>query len=205
MSDPTTKPRPDRTWLIIGLVFVAFWVFYLTFFLPGRGPELAEAVVDRPADFKWSLRDLDGKPVDLASFRGRTVFLNIWATWCPPCVSEMPSIAELASRDRIKEQNIAFLCISVDRDIDKVRDFVRDKKWPMTILHATDMPPSYETEAIPATFVISPAGRIVAAEVGASDWDRPEIIQFLLKTAATPAAPAPPPAAETPAPGAGAR
>jgi thiol-disulfide isomerase/thioredoxin len=191
MADASTKP-PDRTWLILGLVFVAFWVVYLTFFVPGHGPQLANAVVDLPAEYNWVLKDLQGQPVDLGKYRGKTVFLNIWATWCPPCVGEMPSIARLAREPRLAGKNIEFVCVSADRDADTVREFLGGKDWPMTILHSTNMPPAYETEGIPATFILSPAGRIVTAEVGASDWDRPEIVQFLEKTAATPPAPAAP-------------
>lgn len=198
MTDASTK-RPDRTWLIIGLVFVTFWVIYLAFFLPGRGPQLAEVVVDLPADYRWAMEDLEGKPVSLDRYRGKTVFLNVWATWCPPCVREMPSIADLAGKDRLKGKNIEFVCVSMDRDRDKVLEFLRGKNWPMTVLHATDMPPAYETEGIPATFILSPAGRIVTAEVGASDWNRPDIVEFLEKTAATP--PAPAPASDAAAPG----
>ena len=59
----------------------------------------------------------------------------------------------------------------------------------MTVLHASTRPPVFQTEGIPATFIISPAGRIVAAEVGTTDWDRPDVVTFLEKTAAMPASP----------------
>ncbi|QEH33891.1 Thiol-disulfide oxidoreductase ResA [Aquisphaera giovannonii] len=190
MTDASAR-RPDRTWLIIGLVFVAFWVVYLTFFVPGRGPNLAEMAMDRPAEYRWPMEDLQGQAVSLERYRGKTVFLNVWATWCPPCVREMPSIADLARREMLKGKNIEFVCVSLDRDRDKVSDFIRGKNWPMTFLHATDVPMAYETEGIPATFILSPAGRIVSAEVGASDWDRPDIVEFLQKTAETPPAPDP--------------
>src|SRR5271165_6727131 len=173
-----TKPRPDRIWLIIALVFLGFWVVYLIFFLPGNRRPLEGSGIDLPADYNWKLEDLREQPVPFSRFKGKTVFLNIWATWCGPCVREMPSIARLAARDTFKDKNIAFVCVSVDDATDTVRRFVRDKNWPMTVLHASTRPPVFQTEGIPATFIISPAGRIVAAEVGSTDWDRPDVVAF---------------------------
>ncbi len=96
----------------------------------------------------------------------------------------MPSIARLAENPGIKGKNIQFVCVSVDEDLDSVRRFVEDKKWPMTILHARSLPRVFRTDGIPATFIIAPDGRIVAAQVGSSDWDEPEVAQLLEKTAA---------------------
>jgi thiol-disulfide isomerase/thioredoxin len=178
------KPKADRSWLIIALVFVLFWAVYLAFFGPGRVGPLEGTGLDRPADYDWALEDLSGQPVAFSGFKGKTVFLNIWATWCGPCVTEMPSIARLAENPRIKGKNIQFVCASTDEDLDSVRSFVQDKKWSMTILHARSLPPVFRTDGIPATFFIAPDGRIVAAQVGSSDWDDPQVVQLLEKTAA---------------------
>jgi hypothetical protein len=99
-------------------------------------------------------------------------------------VGEMPSIARLADNPRLKGKNIEFVCVSTDDSIDKVVQFVRDKKWPMTVLHARSLPPVFSTEAIPATYIITPDGHIVAAEVGANDWDRADVVAFLEKATA---------------------
>ena len=185
MTDTTASPR--RTWLYVALVFIGFWIVYLSFFAPRRRQPLEGSGIDQPAAYNWTLEDLDEQQVPFSRFQGKTVFLNIWATWCGPCVREMPSIARLAARDTFKDKNIAFVCVSVDDATDTVRRFVRDKNWPMTVLHASARPPVFQTEGIPATFIISPAGRIVAAEVGSTDWDRPDVVALLEKTAATPA------------------
>lgn len=185
-----TKPRTDRSWLIIALVFLGFWVVYLTFFAPGNRRPLEGSGIDLPADYNWKLEDLTEQPVPFSRFKGKTVFLNIWATWCPPCVREMPSIARLAENPRLKGKNIAFVCVSTDDSTDTVVRFVRDKNWPMTVLRAQSLPPVFHTEAIPATYIITPGGRIVAAEVGANDWDRTDVVAFLEKAAATKPKPA---------------
>ncbi len=181
-----TKPRPDRSWLIIALVFLGFWVVYLTFFAPGNRRPLESSGIDQPADYNWKLEDLREQPVPFSRFKGKTVFLNIWATWCGPCVGEMPSIARLAENSRLKGKNIEFVCVSTDDSTDTVVRFVRDKNWPMTVLRAQSLPPVFHTEAIPATYIITPGGRIVAAEVGANDWDRTDVVAFLEKAATKP-------------------
>jgi thiol-disulfide isomerase/thioredoxin len=179
-----SKPRPDRSWLIIALVFLGFWVVYLSFFAPGNRRPLEGSGIDLPADYTWKLEDLTEQPVQFSRFKGKAVFLNIWATWCGPCVGEMPSIAKLAENPLLKSKNIEFVCVSTDDSVDTVVEFVRDKKWPMTVLHARSLPPVFLTDAIPATYIISPGGRIVAAEVGANDWNTADVVAFLEKTAA---------------------
>ncbi len=192
MADDT-KPGPDRSWLIIALVFLGFWVVYLTFFAPGNRKPLENSAIDQPAEYNWKLEDLGEQPVQFSRFKGKTVFLNIWATWCPPCVREMPSIARLAENPRLKGKNIEFVCVATDDATATVVQFLRDKSWPMTVLRSQSLPPVFLTDAIPATYIITPGGSIVAAEVGANDWDKPEVVAFLEKTAAA----KPEPAAET--------
>jgi len=185
-----TKSGPNRSWLIIALVFLGFWVVYLTFFAPGNRRPLEGSGIDLPADYNWKLEDLGEQPVQFSRFKGKTVFLNIWATWCGPCVGEMPSIARLAENPRLKGKNIEFVCVSTDDSTATVVRFVRDKNWPMTVLRSESLPPVFLTEAIPATYIITPGGRIVAAEVGANDWDKAVVVAFLEKAAATKPGPA---------------
>jgi thiol-disulfide isomerase/thioredoxin len=187
MPDSTT--RPDRSWLYIAAAFLAFWVAYLAFFAPGRRQPLQGSAIDLPADYEWTLQDLNEQPVKFSRFKGKTVFLNIWATWCGPCIGEMPSIARLASDPRLKAKNIEFVCVSTDDSVETVRRFISEKGWPMTVLHSQSLPPVFLTDGIPATFIISPSGQIVAAEVGSNKWDSPKVVEFLEKAANAPAVP----------------
>jgi thiol-disulfide isomerase/thioredoxin len=182
MADSQLKP--DRTWLIIAIVFLVFWIAYLSFFMPGRHQPLEKSGIDVPAEYNWTLVDLHEQPVRFSRFQGKTVFLNVWATWCGPCRREMPSIASLAENPRLKHKDIQFVCVSTDDSTEIVRRYVSDKNWPMTMLLARSLPRVFRTEGIPATFIIAPSGRIVAAEIGASDWNRPEVIGFLEQAAA---------------------
>lgn len=167
-----TNPAAWR-WLVLLLALTLAFVLYRVA-TPSR--PLAEG---RAADFAWRPVGLDGKAVDFAQFRGRPIFLNIWATWCGPCLEEMPSIARLAATPRLKD--VAFVCVAAHDELERVRRFAATNHLPMTILFDADdaMPAVYRTDGIPATFVIAPDGRIVRAEVGATDWNTPEVADLL--------------------------
>lgn len=182
LGTESQKKKPDRTWLYAGAVFALFWVVVLFFF--GGDLITAEYLEDsvppvQMADFSWKLKDLQENPVELSRYRGKTIFMNIWATNCGPCVKEMPSIATLASDPRLRD--VAFLCIASDETAEPVKEFLRGKNWPMTMLRAEDAPEVFRTEGIPATFVIGPDGAIVASTVGAREWDDPKVVDMLAK------------------------
>ena len=178
---PEPPPRKDRPWIYVALAFLVAWFVFLTFFGPRRHARLENSGMSEPAPYDWPLKNLDDKPVSFADYRGKTVFLNIWATWCGPCRSEMPSIARLADDPRLAKQDIAFVCVATDDDVRMVKSFVDGECWPMTFLRADRLPPTFVTEGIPATFIIDPNGKIIATEVGAADWDEPQVVELLLK------------------------
>jgi thiol-disulfide isomerase/thioredoxin len=109
------------------------------------------------------------------------VFLNLWATWCPPCVAELPSIANLVRNARLKD--VAFVCVT-DEDAETVRQFLDRKQLNIPVLLTDDPPPPvFQTEGIPATFMIDPSGQVVLAEVGSAQWDDPSVVDRLEKLA----------------------
>ena len=155
---------------------------------PARPTQAARRhALSTPAAYDWSPVDLKDQPVPFSTFKGKTVFLNFWATWCGPCLREMPSISKLAANPRLRDKNIAFVCVSLDASTEMVREFVDGKSWPMTILRADNVPPAFFSDGIPATFVIASDGRIAAFEVGAADWSEPHVVEFLEKLTAVPA------------------
>jgi len=102
---------------------------------PLAPPRFAGSSTGGRADYSWPVTDLDGRPVDLGRYRGKAVFLNVWATWCGPCVAEMPSIARLAADPRLKD--VAFVGISVDDDAAPVRRFLKEHGLSCTIRRAS--------------------------------------------------------------------
>jgi thiol-disulfide isomerase/thioredoxin len=177
-------------WMYVGIGFVVVWIVALAIFLPHPTNPLENTGISTPADFNWSLVDLNDQPVPFSKYKGKTVFLNLWATWCPPCVRELPSIEKLAREPKLRDKNIAFLCVSLDKSTDVVRQFFGEIKVPMTILRATSTPQVFANAALPSTFIIASDGRIAAFVEGADDWSVPHVVEFLESLASAPA-PAP--------------
>jgi thiol-disulfide isomerase/thioredoxin len=186
--DETRDKTPARTWWLIAAAFAVFWVAYLAFFSPRPQADLEHSGTDQPADYSWTVMDLNDRPVSFSTFQGRPVFLNIWATWCGPCVSELPSIARLARPARLAGKPIAFVCVSTDDSSQTVTRFLQGKDWPMTFLRTEKIPPVFSSDGIPATFLISPDGKIAAVQIGSVEWDEPKVVAFLEKLASGPTA-----------------
>ncbi|MEJ8756831.1 TlpA disulfide reductase family protein [Pontibacter sp. H259] len=127
----------------------------------------------------FKMVDLQGKQVDFESLKGKVVFLNIWATWCPPCIAEIPNIQQLY--DKVGSDKIAFVMLSVDEGgLEKVKKFIDKKNYTFPVyLPASGLPQEFYSNAIPTTFIISPEGKIVAKQEGMADYDTPEVVAFL--------------------------
>jgi len=186
MDEPQAQPKRGPNWLIILGGLLVLWLVLLRFLGPGPPSDFNVTDHKIPAKYDWTLHDLDGQPVSFSKYEGKAVFLNIWATWCGPCVREMPSIARLAESPRLKGKNIEFVCVSVDDSIDAPRRFVAGKDWPMTVLHASELPRMFLTEGIPATFILSPDGNLVSTTIGGQEWDGETVVSELEKLVAIP-------------------
>jgi peroxiredoxin len=139
-----------------------------------------------------ALPSLAGGSVDLASLRGKVVVLNFWATWCPPCVAEMPSLERL--HKALSPEGLAVVAVSTDEDEAALRQFVSRAGLTMPVLLdpggrvAGDR---YHTTGYPETFVIDRSGVLVSHTVGPAEWDTPQALahfRTLLGGGATPAA-----------------
>ncbi|MFD2513282.1 TlpA disulfide reductase family protein [Pontibacter locisalis] len=127
----------------------------------------------------FQMVDLDGKQVGFESLKGKVVFMNIWATWCPPCIAEMPNIQKLY--DKVGSDKIAFVMLSVDEaGMEKVKRFIDKKGYTFPVyMPAGQLPQEFYSNAIPTTFIISPEGKIVAKQEGMADYNTPEVQEFL--------------------------
>ena len=129
-----------------------------------------------PPDFQ--LPDASGQMVSLSQQHGHPVFLNFWATWCPPCVDEVPAIEDLARR--LKGTGMRMLAVSVDDDWDKIRRFFAKGSDIGVLLDTShDIPKKFGTEKYPETFLIDSAGRVRYYFINKRDWSRPEAIACL--------------------------
>ena len=131
-------------------------------------------------DFSGQFLDADGDRVGLSQYRGKTLFINLWATWCPPCRAEMPHISDLYEKLQ-KNDSIKFLMIALDDDFEKSIQFVADKDFSFPIVHAAyGLNPSLRSQAIPTTLVVNPEGEIVFYQEGMSNFNNQEFLDFLL-------------------------
>ncbi|MDH5680655.1 MAG: TlpA family protein disulfide reductase, partial [Spirochaetota bacterium] len=115
-------------------------------------------------DFK--MKDINGKPVSLKDYRGKLIFLNFWATWCPPCRREMPSMQSLNSK--MKGKNFVMLAVS-DESMSTVQRYARAKSFNFPILIGSAIA-AYRLQAIPTTYIIDPQGYILGHAVGGRTW-----------------------------------
>lgn len=135
------------------------------------------------ADYDFLLQDADGHTLSFEKFRGKTLFVNLWATWCPPCIAEMPDINNLYNE--IAREDIAFVMISLDDNFEKAKTFVveREFDFPVYTLNSP-LPPVFNSRSIPTTYVISPDGKILAKHQGMAKYNTATFKDFLLGLAA---------------------
>ena len=137
-------------------------------------------------DYSFKIKTMDGKVVELSEFKNKVIFINIWATWCPPCRAEMPSIQALYDKVRDNE-DIVFVMLSMDREGDekKINKFINKKSYTFpTYLAASQVPNVLRSPSIPTTFVVDKTGKIVSKKVGMAKYDTKSFENFLLKEAA---------------------
>ena len=122
-----------------------------------------------------------GRAVTLSEFHGQIVVLNFWATWCAPCVEEVPSLVEM--QRRLKAKGVTVLAVSVDVDENAYRQFVRDHGVSLLTVRDAGQKSNalYGTFKFPETYIIDRNGVMRRKFIGAVDWTEPEITDFLSK------------------------
>ena len=166
---------------------IAFVAFLLILFFTPIGKEMrvwvaklrvlvlnpsVESVEDQQklsdSDFQWQLMDYNGNIESLSENKGELILINYWATWCPPCIAEMPSFQNLYNDYGGK---MKFIFLTTD-DKETVDAFMQKKDFSFPIyFQIKNAPPKLHTSSLPTTFLIDQNGNIVIDEVGASDWN----------------------------------
>lgn len=118
--------------------------------------------------FNWNLVDLEGKPVNFNQSTGEVAVVNLWATWCPPCIAEMPSFQKLY---REYGDRVDFYFVSSE-DPDKLRLFLEKKDYSLPVYQPLSMAPAQmQSRSLPTTYVISRRGKIVVDKKGSANWN----------------------------------
>lgn len=128
----------------------------------------------------FAFRTLDGDTKRLSDFKGKTVFVDLWGTWCIQCVAEMPTVQKLYDHYK-KQPDIAFLVVSRLDSPAKVHLYAGANHYtlPFYTMEDADIPPSMRLNQFPATFLLSPSGELAAQHVGAADWSAAPVIGFI--------------------------
>jgi len=131
------------------------------------------------------LPDISGKNHSLSHYRGKIILLNFWASWCAPCIHEMPSMEKLKSKVK---KTIPFEIIAVNQGEEKetVKKFLKTKKHSFVFLldPASDTSEKYGVDGLPASYIIDSRGKIRYAVYGGFDWNKKEVLEAIKKLAA---------------------
>lgn len=126
----------------------------------------------------FNLVNSSGETVNLEKFRGKVIFMNLWATWCPPCVAEMPTIQKLY--EDMKNENVEFIMLSLDRNFEIAKKYREEKGYDFEIYRvAAGLPAQFQTSSIPTTFVINPQGEIDMTHKGMADYSTNDFKTYL--------------------------
>ena len=128
----------------------------------------------------FTVQDSDRK-ITLSEFHGQVVVLNFWATWCAPCVEEVPSLVEM--QRRLKPKGVTVLAVSVDVNGNAYKQFVKDHNVNLLTVRDASQKSSdlYGTFKFPETYIIDRNGVMRRKFIGAVDWTEPEVTDFLSK------------------------
>lgn len=125
------------------------------------------------------LKDLDGRTHDLAQLKGKVVLINFWATWCPPCRREMPSMERLSQA--LRGEPFTVLAVDVGEDADTILSFTSqldtELTFPILLDTRSRSMQAWKVAGLPTTFLLDKRGRIVASAIGGREFDHPEIVK----------------------------
>ncbi len=119
-----------------------------------------------------------GETIDISASKGKVIFLNFWATWCPPCIAEMPSINSLKSK--LDNESVLFLMVDADNNLKASGTFMQKKKYNLPVYGpASPIPSSVFSGALPTTLIINKKGEIVFKHESMADYNNSEMVDFL--------------------------
>jgi thiol-disulfide isomerase/thioredoxin len=186
LKERITKWKETRNlWQKGGDVF--FWVMLILLLIPGPRRVISTGInrvalnIKTPgmipedkqlslveSDYNWVMQNEQGEPVTLSQMGEMPVFLNFWATWCPPCVAELPEIQKAWEKHGA---SVAFLLVT-NQEPAVVEAFMNKHGYTVPVHYASTAPPQvFDHRSIPTTYILSKDGRIVVMKKGAINWD----------------------------------
>ena len=131
-------------------------------------------------DYSFTIKDLSGNKLSFKKYKGKVLFINLWATWCGPCKAEMPSIQSLS--EKLKDEQVEFVMLSVDKEValPKVKSYLQNNQFTFPVFMMNGyLPELLQVPSIPTTFIVSKDGKILMKEVGTRNYDTNKMVNFL--------------------------
>lgn len=142
-------------------------------------PALQPTVASETVDLRLTLEDYDGNRVDLSSFAGRFLVINVWATWCVPCQAELPTLESLAHMFAADDR-VAVLLLSLDSR-EAFRRYFQGRPVPARMYRLVAGPPAWAGAGVPRTLLIDPKRTVLVSELGAADWSHVTVRRFIAR------------------------
>lgn len=148
--------------------------------LAGSAPMLLQKVPGRPIAPAFSLNDIDGQTRSLDDFKGRVLVANFWATWCPPCRAEIPSMQR--AWDVLEPHGAHMVALHVGGEADQIWAFLAEFNvtFPVLIDRSGSVSRAWQTVGLPTTYVVDGAGRKALRAIGERAWDHPDIVEQIV-------------------------
>lgn len=188
ISSKTMLKKAGNILFIVLLLFVVFntdaksWVLRQLVSIGLFNTEIKkDAHIKNPPqnDLSFSFSDANGKQISTTDLKGKVVFINFWASWCPPCRAEMPSLYALYNKFK-DDDRFVFLFISEDDDLSKARSYLQKKEFDIPLVTSTGIVPSQIfSGTLPTTVVLDKAGKLVLKQEGIAGYNTPGFIQQL--------------------------
>lgn len=129
---------------------------------------IAEGKRETVATYNWQLNSIDAGPVNFNTSQGEVILVNLWATWCAPCIAEMPSLQKLHTDYGDK---MAFYFISNEKE-NKIKAFMKENRYDFPVFQSLETAPdALNSNALPTTYIIDKSGKIVVRKTGVADWN----------------------------------
>jgi len=126
-------------------------------------------------------KDQNGRVVTLNELKGKVVFLNFWATWCPPCLAEMPSINKLYESYK-NNDDVVFILLDADSNFEKANGYMKARKYTMPVYQmASSVPEQIFAGSLPTTLVFDKKGRVSFKHEGAANYNSKKFVEFMEK------------------------
>jgi thiol-disulfide isomerase/thioredoxin len=161
-----------KRWVIMGFMLVGFFKPTIPQVKPGEQLPQAPAMI---------VQSIDGKTIDLQQQKGKVVFINFWATWCPPCLAEMPSVNDLYLKVK-NNPNIVFLSVDVDNKLSRSSQFMQKNGYQLPVYggRLDGLPRNLFSGTIPTTLVIDKKGNVVFNEVNRANYNDEKFADYII-------------------------